>query len=240
MKFEIDGKEFSEIDLANWKMKRIPKVARNLRKSIRLNEDAKALNDELTKIKSDMTYAEIVSSIKHKLKIGEVGMKLAVLFSFGKRRTSKTTIYADGIHVDKLGKIIDSLMMENSEEYRKVNLAVSPDHYALVPRGNILEVIETTGNTPVPTQFFITFNDETGIQTPRDERYPYQSVGIAKLKNGTVIGGVRHQFRDTATGIEARTLVEFPAICPRIILKEHQKHLAAEWSGWIQWAIEHQ
>ena len=88
--------------------------------------------------------------------------------------------------------------------------------------------------------FFITFNEETGLQTPRDKSFPYQSVGIAKLKNGTIIGGVRHQFRDTATGIEARTLVEFPAICPKIVLREHQKHLAAEWSGWIQWAIEHQ
>lgn len=240
MRFEIDGKEFTEIDLEKWKRKRIPKVARNLRKNIRLDKEVNALNEELTKIKAAMTYEEIASSIKYKLKIGEVGMKLAVLFSFGKRRTSKTTIYADGIHVDKLGKIIDSLMMEDSEEHRKTNLAVSPDHYALVPRGNILEVIETTGNTPVPTQFFITFDDETGIQTPRDERYPYQSAGIAKLKNGTVIGGVRHQFRDTATGIEARILVEFPAICPRIILKEHQKHLASEWSGWIQWAIDHQ
>lgn len=131
-------------------------------------------------------------------------------------------------------------MMEDTAEHRRINLSVSPDHYVLVPRGNTLEVIETMGNTPVPTQFFITFYDETGLQTPRDPSYPYQSVGIAKLKDGTVIGCVRHQFRDTATGIEAKTLVEFPAICPNIIVKEHQKHLASEWSGWIQWAIDHQ
>lgn len=89
-------------------------------------------------------------------------------------------------------------------------------------------------------KLFITFNDETGLQTPRDNSFPYQSVGIAKLKDGTIIGSVRHQFRDTETGIEARTVVEFPAICPKTILREHQKHLASEWSGWIQWAIDHQ
>lgn len=240
MKFEIDEKEFTETDLANWKRKRIPKVARNLHKNIEQSDDIEILCRELLEVKNSMTYDEIVSSIRYKLKIGEIGMKLAVIFSFGKRRTSKTTIYADGIHVDKLGTIIDSLMMEDTEEHQKVNLFVSPDHYMLAPRGNTLEIIETTGNTPVPTQFFITFNDETGLQTPRDKTFPYQSVGIAKLKDGTVIGSVRHQFKDTATGIEARTLVEFPAICPRTILKEHQKHLAAEWSGWIQWAIDHQ
>ena len=240
MRFEIDGKEFTKTDLQNWKRNRILKVARNLHKDIKLSDEIDRLDIELSEVKKSMSYDEIVSLIRHKLLIGEIGMKLAVIFSFGKRRTSKATIYADGIHVDKLGGMIDSLMMEDTEEHRKVNLSVSPDHYALVSRGSTLEVIETTGNMPVPTQFFITFNEETGLQTPRDKSFPYQSVGIAKLKNGTIIGGVRHQFRDTATGIEARTLVEFPAICPKIVLREHQKHLAAEWSGWIQWAIEHQ
>lgn len=240
MKFIIDEKEFTKNDLEKWKRKRTSKVLHNLHKSIKPSDDTEVFYNELSRIKQNMTYDEIVSNIKGKLLIGKIGMKIAVIFSFGKRRMSKTTIFADGIHIDKLGGIIDSLMTENTEEHRKVNLSVSPDHYALVPRGNTLEVIETTGNTPVPTQFYITFNDETGLQTPRDESFPYQSVGIAKLKDGTIIGGVRHQFRDTETGIEARTVVEFPAICPKTILREHQKHLASEWSGWIQWAIDHQ
>lgn len=240
MRIEIDGKEITETDLEIWKKKRIPKVLHNLKKNVQSSNNIDVLCNELSEIKQNMTYDEIVSKIKNKLLIGKIGMRFAVLFSFGKRRMAKTTIFADGIHIDKLSKIIDSLMMENTEEYRKVNLSVCPDHYALVPSGSILEVIETVGNTPVPTQFFITFNDETDLQTPRDESFPYQSVGIAKLKDGTIIGGVRHQFRDTKTGIEARTVVEFPAICPKAILKEHQKHLAVEWSGWIQWAIDHQ
>jgi hypothetical protein len=240
MRFEINGKEFTEEDLANWKRERIPKVLRNLHRSIQPSDSVETLSSELLAVKESMTYETIVSLIRRKLAIGTIGMKLAVRFSFGKRKAARTVIYADGIHVDKLGKIIDALMMEDREEYRTVNLSVCPDHYALIPRGKTLEIIETTGNTPVPTRFFITFNDETGLITPRDPSYPYQSTGIAKLENGTIIGGVRHQFRDTASGIEARTSVEFPAICPNGILQEHQKHLAAEWSGWIQWAIDHQ
>ena len=78
------------------------------------------------------------------------------------------------------------------------------------------------------------------MKEPRNLNYPYQSTGIAKLKDGTIVGGVRHQFRDTRSGIEVRALVEFPNLCPKMIIKEHQKHLAAEWSNWIDWAIKHQ
>jgi len=194
------------------------------------------LNEE----KAQMSYDEIICDLKGKLAIGKIGMKLAVLFSFGKRRMAVTHIYATGIHTEVLGKIIDDLMLNPTEKNRRANLSVCPDHYVLNPHDDTLEVIETTGNCPVPTQFFITFNDETGLQTPRSEDYPYQSVGIAKLRDGTVIGGVRHQFKNTEDGIEGILTVEFPWLCPASITREHQKHLAAEWSGWIEWAIDHQ
>ena len=151
-----------------------------------------------------------------------------------------TKIYAEGIDVETLGKVIDHVTFLNTPENLKVNLSVCPEHYALVPREEVLEVIEKTGNAPFPMQFFIQFNEEEGIQTPRDEEYPYQIVGIAKLKDGTIIGGVRHQFRNVEQGIEAITCVEFPALCPNSIVKDHQIHLAVEWSEWIQWAIDHQ
>ena len=83
--------------------------------------------------------------------------------------------------------MIDHVTFLNTPENLKVNLSVCPEHYALVLR-EVLEVIEKTGNAPFPMQFFIQFNEE-GIQTPQDEEYPYQIVGIAKLKDGTIIGG---------------------------------------------------
>ena len=238
MKIMIEGKDFTQQELEEWKKKRVRKVLRNLKKSLSAPDDD--LCKRLTDIKMDMSYEEITSSIHGKLAIGRIGMKIAVVLSGGKRKTARTTLYADGITVEKLGVIIDALMMEGTEEFRRVNLGACPDHYVLRTEGATLEVIETTGNTPVPTQFFITFNDETGLKEPRDGDYPYQSVGIAKLKDGTVIGGVRHQFRNYGNGIEAKAVVEFPAMCPASIVKEHQKHLGAEWSSWIQWAIDHQ
>ena len=115
-----------------------------------------------------------------------------------------------------------------------------PDHYALIPRNDTLRGDRNSWQYSGSNTVFITFQDETGIQEPRDLSYPFQSAGVARLKDGTVIGGVRHQFRNTAAGIEVRTLVEFPGICPQTIVKAHEKHLAVEWSNWIKWAVDHQ
>lgn len=240
MKIIVNGDEFTKNELDSWKRKRVVKVLKNLKETLPMVEDTDELCDRLTSIKLKMSYKEIVSSMKLKLVIGQIGMKTAAILSGNKRRTAITTIFAEGITAEKFNIIIDSLMLEDSPEYRKINLAACPDHYVLRPFDGTLEVIETTGNTPVPTQFFITFNDDTGLKEPRDLNYPYQSTGIAKLKDGTIVGGVRHQFKDTQSGIEVRALVEFPNLCPKAIVREHQKHLAAEWSNWIDWAIKNQ
>lgn len=205
-----------------------------------MTEDTDRLCDQLTAIKLSMSYEEIISPIKFKLAIGQVGMKFAALLSGKRRWAAITTIFADGITAERFSAIIDSLMLEETKEHRRVTLAACPDHYVLRSCNGTLEVIETTGNTPVPTRFFITFDDDTGLKEPKNPNYAYQSTGIAKLKDGTIIGGVRHQFRNTQSGIDARTFVEFPSLCPKTIIREHEKHLAVEWSSWISWAIKNQ
>ena len=130
-------------------------------------------------------------------------------------------------------------MLEKTNVHKRVNLGTCPDHYAMQPHGSKLEVIETAGNSPLPTQFFLKLDCEAEIEEPRDASYPFQTVGAASLANGCNIGGIRHQFRDTEKGLEARFCVEFPRLCPDSLIKEHQLHLAAEWSRWITWCKEH-
>ena len=240
MKIYIEGKEFTKAECDAWKRKRAKKVFRILKKQMPKESDADHLCELLTEWKLHMSYEDIVSCIHIRLAVGSIAMKLAALCSGKRRSKAITTIYADGIRAETLHPIIEALMLQDNEVHRRVNVGAYPDHYALIPRNDTLEVIETTGTAPVPTQFFITFHEESGIQEPRDASYPFQSVGVAKLKDGTLIGGVRHQFKNTETGIEVRTLVEFPGICPRMIVKAHQKHLAVEWSNWIRWAKEQQ
>lgn len=89
-------------------------------------------------------------------------------------------------------------MLEQSHENNQVNLSACPDHYVLRPFGeNELEVIETTGNSPLLVPFFIVFSDETVLKTHRNKCYQYQSTGVARMKDGTIIDGVQCKFKYT-------------------------------------------
>lgn len=236
MKIYIEGKNITNNQLTAWKRKRVKQAFKTLGyKSADINHPDRMI-EQLTKIKMNHSYEEMYDKLKGKLKLSEAIMRMGAKLSGSKRKFSQTEIYVEGLTAKEAIRGIDDLMLNACDENDRVNLSACPDHYALRPIGeNELEVIETTGNAPVPVQFFIVFDDETGLQTPRDITYPYQSVGVARMKDGTVIGGVRHQIKDTETGMKIKLSVEFPALTPTSILKSHQMHLACEFSYWLQW-----
>lgn len=236
MKIYIDGNDISKEQLTKWKRERIKKVLSTLgHREPELNDTDTMIN-KLTELKMRYSYKEMYDKLKSKLRLSGMIMSVCAALSGDRRKFSKTDIYLEGITAEEAIKGIDSFMLKQSHENDQVNLSACPDHYVLKPFGeNELEVIETTGNSPFPVQFFIVFDDETGLKTPRDSSYQYQSVGVARMKDGTVIGGVRHQFKNTDIGVEVRTSVEFPALCPTSLVKAHQMHLACEFSYWLQW-----
>lgn len=236
MKIIIDGKSISKQELDQWKKKSYSKAIRTLKKRIVIIDDMDVMARKVTEIKMQYSYNEIVELLKNKLWFSEKIMKLACTISRGKRKFSITEIEMSGISAKEIIDGIDTLMLKQSRKNDEVNLSACPEHYVLRPLGkNTLEVIETTGNSPLPVQFFIEYNNETGIQTARDCSYEYQSTGIARLKNGTLLGGVRHQFKETKDGFKARLVVEFPSICPNSLIKSHQMHLACEFSYWFSY-----
>ena len=166
-------------------------------------------------------------------------MKWAAKWSKKPRKKAIITIFESGLTAASFSIMLEKLMLEKTNVHKRVNLGACPDHYALQPHGDKLEVIETAGNSPLPTQFFLDLGGEAETEEPRDASYPFQTVGTASLANGCNIGGIRHQFRDTEKCLEARFCVEFPSLCPDSLIKEHQLHLAAEWSRWIAWCREH-
>jgi len=236
MEIWIDGKSITNEQLAEWKRKRVKKVFKVLDYESAEINDPDMMSEKLAEIKMDYSYPEMYSKLESRLKLSEMIMRMGAALSGNRRKFSRTEIYLDGIKAEEAIEGIDNLMLNPSDENDRVNLSACPDHYALRPLGkNELEVIETTGNSPLPVQFFIVFDDEKGLQTPRDYSYEYQSVGVARLKDSTVIGGVRHQIKDTKTGIKVKLSVEFPALAPTSIIKSHQMHLACEFSYWLHW-----
>ncbi len=236
----IDGKEFSTKELELWNVKRLKKACRTLKIKTSNNQDVLDLYQEVMNKKEKLTHDEMLKLLHKKLYVSRLIMKFASVLSGRHRRTSQTTVFAEGITAEKFSQMLDDLMLKPSKENRSVNLSANLEHYILNPVDGVLEVVETTGNSPLPTQFFITFHDEQGIVEPANKLYTHQSVGVAKLNDGTIIGGVRHQFRDTSSGIECRLLVEFPALCPKFLIKAHQKHLAVEFTNWAKWIIANQ
>ncbi|PRT04433.1 hypothetical protein [Bacillus wiedmannii] len=236
MKIYIEGKNISNEQLTKWKRKRIKKTFRILGHKEPQIKDTDELVKKLTELKMRYSYNEMYDKLKSKLSLGEMIMRLCFAFSGKRRKFSKTDFHLDGITAEDILREFDNLMLKQSPENDLVNLSACPDHYVLRPIGeNGQEVIEFTGNSPFPVQFFIVYGDETGLKTPRDNSYQYQSAGVARTKDGTVIGGVRHQFKNTNKGVEVRASVEFPALCPNSLIKSHQMHLACEFSYWLQW-----
>ena len=116
-------------------------------------------------------------------------------------------------------------------------LRACPDHYAIRMGPDGQEVLETTGGSPLAARFVIDYDDVSSLVTPPDPAWPVQVAGVARAAEGTAIGGVRHQFRTTKQGFEARLTVEFPLPTLPTMVRGHRWHLACEFSNWIEAAF---
>ena len=239
MKIIINQKEVSQERIEHWRKQRIHKAAKILNLQLPNTDNTEILDQALLEAKMKLTYEELIQQIGTKLKWSQYLMKWAAKWSKKPRKRAVVTIFASGLTAASFSIMLEKLMLEKTNVHKRVNLGACPDHYALQAHGDKLEVIETAGNSPMPTQFFLDLGAEAEIEEPRDASYPFQTVGAASLANGCNIGGIRHQFRDTEKGLEARFCVEFPSLCPDSLIKEHQLHLASEWSRWITWCKEH-
>jgi len=224
-----------------WERKRLAAVLRKFNKNSANDEaDLLSLRKRLVETKLGFAYDEILNLLRVELAVSSALAKLMNAVSLGKRKACITEIIVEGITATEVADGLEALMLESSPSHDMVNLSACPDHYVLRPLGkNRLEVIETTGGSPFPIQFFIDYGDEAGLTIPRDSSYPCQSVGVARLRDGTTIGGVRHQLRDQGNGFRARLAVEFPVMAPAYFIRQHQFHLACEFSHWFQWLLAH-
>lgn len=240
LEVKIDGVPISQREIEEWEVRRIQTVLPKLRRVLKLQEPAHPpLNDlpllraQLLGLKEQCGRQRLRAILEKEIRISRLFTKFIAALSGSRRKQCVTEVRVMGGSAKQIALAIDDLMSCDTERNRLSNLLACPDHYVLEPRGQMLEVIETTGGSPFPAQFFMHFGDESGVRSLRDPSYAYQSVGTARLADGTVIGGVRHQFRDDENGAVARLMVEFPALTPGYMLREHQWHLACEFSHWL-------
>ncbi len=233
----INGATVPHGEILAWERKRLAAVISRFKGAGDTHGcDLDTRSSILTAVKQTIGYEEIVRRLRVGLALSSASAKVMNALSFGQRRVCVTEMVVQGFTAVEVAHGIESLMLEHSAEHEIVNLGACPDHYVLRPLGcGRLEVIETTGGSPFPVQFFIDYGSEKELSIARDTAYPYQSAGVARLGDGTVIGGVRHQFRDEGSGFRARLAVEFPLIAPGYLIHQHQLHLACEFGHWFQW-----
>ena len=81
---------------------------------------------------------------------------------------------------------------------------------------------------------FFDASDLSTLTTTADAGFRTQWTGVARIADGTPVGGVRHQFQDEPVGFHARLTVEFPLMTPAFMIRAHQWHLACEFCNWIE------
>ncbi|MDP9877942.1 hypothetical protein J2W25_002247 [Variovorax boronicumulans] len=241
----IDGTRVTSAQVEDWEARRarvvLPKLRRMLKREASarpLPNDLASLRAELLRLKEECGRQGLREGLSGGIGITGFVSKLTGFFSGGRRKQCVTEVRVPRCSAKQIFDTIDDLMRNDTQVNRQSNLLACPDHYVLEPRGDTLEVIETTGGSPFPARFFMRFDDESGVRTPRDPAFPYQSVGTARLADGTVVGGVRHQMRDDGGGALVRLMVEFPSAVPQHMIREHQWHLACEFSHWLREAMK--
>jgi len=161
---------------------------------------------------------------------GRVASAFAIA-SRGKRRPSGIELAADGITAKEFTAWFHARVDADDEQ---AMLAAHPEHYIIHTTPTGQEVYETNGGSPLVAAFTIDFNDTADISIATVDGYPYQIVGVAVLPDGRRIGGVKHQFRDTETGLHALLAIDFPLFTAPTITRGHRWHLAIEFSNWIE------
>lgn len=96
---------------------------------------------------------------------------------------------------------------------------------------------EAVGGSPLASEFTICFGNTQEITIPLRQDLPHRIEGVSVLASGLCIGGARHQFQETPTGLHGFLCIDFPRHTPPAITNGHKWHLAIEFSNWVEAAI---
>jgi cyclophilin family peptidyl-prolyl cis-trans isomerase len=237
----FNGRYISRSEMDKWMIHRLRIAEKKLGFKPMPKDKPSVMLEKLTDEKLALSHEDMMKKLGREISICDKVLSLMIKLAHGRTKSCITVMDVEGLDLDTFLKDYEELQTVNSPENLKANIGVSPDHYYLgVNQKNELEVIENCGNNLMVSQFFITYNNEQGLNSSREaDTYERQSMGHAVFGSGKIGGGVRHQFRKTPNGFQAKLLVEFPALIPQTIINSHQVHLALEFSNWVKYVATH-
>lgn len=246
----IGGRELPEDLIDAWEMRTSERVARRLERAFgldgprRLIERGSAgladVRRSLTDAKLQIDPQRLRDHLDRQMRFSAASAKLTDAASMGRRKASVVEITCEGSTARDIVCDLEALFTTSSPRNRELLLMGAPDHYVVeAGPGGVQELVENFGGAPTVSQFFITYGvPDEQIAHPRDLTYPEQMVGLARLRDGTPAGGVRHQYRDEGDGFRAKIADESPALLPARFVRGHQVHLACEFRIWYRELVQ--
>lgn len=231
---EIDGNEVSRSMVLEWELGRAKRVLKLLgAPSTDREGDVDALRTRLYELKRAIGADELQRRLAGRVRVSNAITGIATRFANGARVQSSIKVR---VPRGTAAAFAEWFNAESALPDSDAMLAACPDHYFIGEddRGR-QKVIETTGGSPLPSEFFIDYKDISSLVTPASTDYPIQIAGVARTADGLPIGGVRHQFRDLpGGGFESWNTVEFPHNVGNRLVSGHRWHLACEFGNWIE------
>ena len=230
----FDGRSVDRDAILAWEHTRAVKVLKFLgAPASELSGNVDELRERLYGLKRTIGPAALQERVAKRVRVANLITGTAAGLARGKRVQSSVTIRVPSGTAEEFANWFAT---ESAKADSDALLAACPDHYFIGEDGRGRQkVIETTGGSPLPTEFFIDYDDLSTLSTPASSGWPIQIGGVARTSTGTPIGGVRHQFRNVpGGGFESWNTVEFPSNVGRRLVTGHQWHLACEFGNWIE------
>ncbi len=226
------AREVTRDQVLKWEAKRATKNLQKLGRSVP-SGDAAALRQAVAGAKVALGREALAQCLAREIRISDRVTRMLARGSGTRRRFSRTDVFVPGARAEQL----PTWYLERAEADDEATfLIATPDHHLFRPiedpRGQ--EVWETPGGSPLASRFFFAEGNLVGLQTPADPAFPVQMAGSARLADGTLIGGVRHQLRDENGGVRARLTVELPWLIGPHAPAAHRWHLASEFTHWLE------
>jgi hypothetical protein len=116
-------------------------------------------------------------------------------------------------------------------------IAVHPEHFVMAVVDGGLKVVENLGPLLSEVDVLVSVDEDTeDVVGDLHPDYPLRMHGRAVLPNGETAAHLLHQFRDTDEGFDVLLGIYFPQAAPEEIIETHRRHLAVEFTNWIEGA----
>ncbi|ALG84897.1 hypothetical protein [Gordonia phthalatica] len=226
----IGGRTHARADVLNWESRRIDAAAKKLGVAVPTSGDLNTRREAWLHAKRSLGDDEILRRLHRDTAVADALARSQARVS-RRRRLCLTELVVPGAASTAFTEWFTAITVESNRDEME---RACPDHFVLRTADGIQEVVETNGGSPLAARFTIDYDDVSSLVTPIDPLFAHRLDGVARASDGTPIGGVRHQFRDTPAGVHARLVIEFPLLMLPSVVHGHRWHLACEFSNWFE------